>query len=98
MAAMFMKNKMLSWAAVFLALQSFLTAPINKAPSEKEAGAQPPLLRLAFAFISLGTCYLEFFFPSTSPGLKKLASLAGDAAASVASSATSIVSSATQSL
>lgn len=99
MAAMFMKNKILSWASVFLALQSYLTEPVNKAPSEKDAGGQPPLLRLAFAFISLATCYLEFVFPSTSQTLKSpLAESVTDAAATAVSTAASIVSEATSSL
>lgn len=95
MAAMFMKNKILSWAALFLAIQTYLTEPINKEQNEKEAGSQPPLLRLAFAFISLATCYMEFFFPSSSPGIR---SAFTEAAASAASTATSVVSEATKSL
>lgn len=95
MAAMFMRNKVLSWASIFLAFQSYLTEPINKAPSEKDAGSKPPLLRLVFAFISLATCYLEFFLPSTSPAAKNAIT---EAAASAASSATSIVSEATSAL
>lgn len=95
MAAMFMKNKILSWTALFLALQTYLTEPINKEKSEKDAGAQPPLLRLAFALISLATCYMEFFFPSSSPGLR---STVTEAASAAASSVTSVVSEATKSL
>lgn len=71
MAAMFMRNKILSWSAVFLALQAFLAEPINKPASAD--GAQPPALRIVFALISLATCYLEFFFPGTSPALKRAA-------------------------
>lgn len=67
MAAMFMRNKLLSWAALFLAIQSYLNEPIN---AERAADAQPPFLRILFAFVSLGTCYLDLFFPSTSPAAK----------------------------
>lgn len=72
MAAMFMRNKVLSWSAVFLALQSYLSEPVNK-PETADSAAQPPLLRVVFAAISLATCYLEFFFPGTSPALKRAA-------------------------
>lgn len=72
MAAMFMRNKVLSWSAVFLALQSYLSEPINK-PETTDAASQPPSLRILFGVISLATCYLEFFFPGTSPALKRAA-------------------------
>lgn len=73
MAAMFMRNKLMSWSSVFLALQSYLTEPVNKPESASDSGAQPPLLRLAFAFISLLTCYMEYFFPATSSSVRKTA-------------------------
>ncbi|GEQ72652.1 hypothetical protein JCM33374_g6339 [Metschnikowia sp. JCM 33374] len=88
MAAMFMRNKLMSWSAVFLALQTFLTEPLNK-PVGKDSGSQPPLLRLAFAVLSLATCYLEYFFPATSPTLKKAALTASSTASSVIAEATS---------
>ncbi|ABN66683.1 predicted protein, partial [Scheffersomyces stipitis CBS 6054] len=70
MAAMFMRNKMLAWSAVFLAVQSYLNEPLNKpaeAADSNSTPSQPPLLRVLFAFIGLVTCYLDLIFPGTSP-------------------------------
>lgn len=90
MAAMFMRNKLMSWASVFLAIQTYLSEPLNKPPSASDSSSQPPLLRLAFAFISLATCYIEFFFPSTNAGLaRKAAAEAGKTISSAAAEATS---------
>lgn len=80
MAAMFMRNKILSWSSLFLAIQSYLSEPINK-PQGQAADALPPLLRVAFALISMATCYLEFFFPGTSPNLRRGAQAVAEAAA-----------------
>lgn len=70
MAAMFMRNKLLSWSAFFLAIQTYLSEPINKPESSSDLGSQPPLLRIVFALISLMACYVEFVFPGTNPALK----------------------------
>lgn len=86
MAAMFMRNKLMSWSAVFLAIQTYLSEPINKAPSSDSA-SQPPLLRILFALISLATCYMEFVIPATNPSVKRAAQAA--AAASTAAAETS---------
>lgn len=89
MAAMFMRNKIMSWSAVFLALQSYLSEPINKPEENAQAGSQPPLLRVAFSLISLLTCYLDLFFPSTNPALKRNAiSKATETVSSLVSEAT----------
>lgn len=89
MAAMFMRNKIMSWSSVFLALQSYLSEPINKPKNDADAGLQPPLLKLTFALISLVTCYLEFFLPNTSPSLKAAIVKAGaEATSSVVEAAT----------
>lgn len=63
MAAMFMRNKMISWASFFLAIQSWLNEPINAAPVEGESTNQPPLLRIAFSLIGMLTCYMDLVFP-----------------------------------
>ncbi|EGV61559.1 hypothetical protein PSN45_000238 [Yamadazyma tenuis] len=85
MAAMFMRNKMLSWAAVFLAVQSYLNEPTNKPSSGDEAATQPPLLRVVLAIFSLGTCYLDLLFPAVNPQLR--AAQAAAAAATAAATA-----------
>ncbi|KAG7665618.1 uncharacterized protein J8A68_000824 [[Candida] subhashii] len=71
MAAMFMRNKILSWSAVFLAIQSYLNDPINAPPAEDGSTSTPASLRVIFALVSLVTCYMDVIFPSSNPGLKK---------------------------
>lgn len=75
MAAMFMRNKMLSWTSFFLAVQSFLNEPVNKPDSSDQ---QPPILRVLFSIVSLGTCYMDLIFPSSNPALRKAAKVATD--------------------
>jgi len=98
MAAMFMRNKIMSWSSVFLALQTYLSEPINKPATSSDTASQPPLLRLAFALISLLTCYVEFFFPSTSPTLKRAAIQAAESVTSAAAEAVSTATEAASSL
>lgn len=88
MAAMFMKNKLLSWSAFFLAIQSWLNEPINRPADDTSlsTATQPPLLRILFSFISLATCYIEFFFPAASTNVKRVSKAAVDAASATASS------------
>lgn len=86
---MFMRNKLMSWSALFLAVQSYLSEPINKPDSSTDSVSQPPLLRVVFSIISLLTCYVEIFFPATSPSLKKAAALAAETVSSAAAEATS---------
>lgn len=96
MAAMFLKNKMLSWSALFLAVQSFLSEPYNSETAKE--GSQPPLLRILFAFISVAICYMDLIFPAASPAKKaaqKAAELAASAASVASSTVSSIISSAT---
>ncbi|KAI5963020.1 uncharacterized protein KGF55_002812 [Candida pseudojiufengensis] len=81
MAAMFMKNKMLSWAALFLSIQSYLNEPINK---EAEDGAQPPILKIVFALVAVLTCYIDVIFPQTNPTIKKAAQVATETIVSTA--------------
>ncbi|KAI5964508.1 hypothetical protein KGF57_001000 [Candida theae] len=82
MAAMFMRNKMLSWASVFLSIQSYLNEPINK-PAEEDQGQQSPALRIAFAVIALITCYMDIVFPSTNPTVKRAAKIVSETATAV---------------
>ena len=84
MAAMFMRNKLLSWTAVFLAVQAFMNEPIN-APKESEG--QPPILRVIFGIVSLLTCYMDLIFPNTASSAKR--GIVSDVASSVASAASS---------
>lgn len=89
MAAMFMKNKLLSWTSLFLAIQSYLNDPINK-QEDSESQQQPPLLKIVFAIIAVCTCYIELIFPKSGPASKveSLAQTASATASAVISSAT----------
>lgn len=89
MAAMFMKNKLLSWTSLFLAVQSFLNEPIHK-QEDKDSQQQPPILRVVFALIALGTCYIDLIFPNTGRATK-----AGNLAKSASETVSSVISSAT---
>lgn len=84
-----MRNKLLSWSALFIALQSYLNEPSNKV--ETSEGSQPPLLRVLFAIIALATCYLDLLFPKYGPGAQKarqVVSTASSTLSSIASTAT----------
>ncbi|RLV96555.1 Uncharacterized protein JA1_000047 [Spathaspora sp. JA1] len=95
MAAMFMRNKVLSWSSVFIAVQAWLNEPINAPPKENEGAQQPALLKVTFALVALLTCYMDVVFPGTNNNLKKSVGEAVTSAASeVASSAAEAVSSA----
>lgn len=63
MAAMFMRNRMLSWTAVLLAVQAWLNEPRHKVESN-DSKQQPAILRVTFAIMSLLMCYAELVFPS----------------------------------
>lgn len=93
MAAMFMRNKILSWSALFLAVQSYLNEPLHKPETKDESATQPPLLRVLFALISVFACYVEFIFPLSSPTKRAVqaAATATVAAATATATATAIV-------
>ncbi|TID30642.1 hypothetical protein CANINC_000797 [Pichia inconspicua] len=63
MAAMFLKNRMLAWASLFFAVQSYLNRPIIKRPGDE---SQSPSFRILFALIALVTSYLDLIFPAMS--------------------------------
>ncbi|RCK57769.1 hypothetical protein Cantr_06800 [Candida viswanathii] len=87
MAAMFMRNKVLSWSAFFLAVQAYLNEPINK-PATKE-GEQPGLLKVLFALIAVLTCYMDVVFPGTNPVVQRAAKMAAQTATDAAAAAAS---------
>jgi hypothetical protein len=64
LAAMFLKNKALAWACLFFAVQSYLSEPYIKDPSDE---SQPAFFRIIFAFVAIGTSYLDLIFPQMSP-------------------------------
>ncbi|CCE82598.1 Piso0_002330 [Millerozyma farinosa CBS 7064] len=85
MAALFMKNRLLAWSALFLSIQSYLSEPVNKPVSKdaKDQSSQPASLRVVFALIALLTCYMDVAFPSTNPSIKSQSVI--DAASTAAS-------------
>ncbi|ODQ81875.1 hypothetical protein BABINDRAFT_160105 [Babjeviella inositovora NRRL Y-12698] len=91
MAAMFMRNKMLSWASLFLALQAYLNEPKYKV-AKKEAST-PPLMAIGLAAVSLVMCYMELVFPQS--GSNQASQFAKQAAETAATTASSIVSAVT---
>uniref|UniRef100_A0A060TGL4 ARAD1D24354p n=1 Tax=Blastobotrys adeninivorans TaxID=409370 RepID=A0A060TGL4_BLAAD len=58
LAAMFMRNKLLAWVALFTALQSFLNEPFTQ-----QSDAQPTWTSLVTALVGLVTCYMDFVIP-----------------------------------
>ena len=61
LAAMFLKNKSLSWACAFFAIQSYLNEPYIKDPSDD---SQPAIFRIIFSLVAIVTAYLDLLFPS----------------------------------
>ncbi|PNS19659.1 hypothetical protein CAC42_7503 [Sphaceloma murrayae] len=64
MAAIFMRNKVIGWTAVTLAIQSWLA----ETPESKSAASTPAIFSVGMAFMALGVSYMQLFMPPT-PGL-----------------------------
>lgn len=64
MAAMFLRNKPLSWACMFIAIQSYLNEPAFK---QQQDESQPAIFRIIFALIAVATSYMDIVFPSAGP-------------------------------
>jgi hypothetical protein len=58
LAAMFLRNKVLSWAAFFTTLQAWLNEP-----STIKTDAQPAWLSVMLAIIGILSCYIDLVFP-----------------------------------
>lgn len=69
MAAMMMRNKMLSWFAVCSATISILGSSHGAKQAE---GAQSPFLQLLMAAVGVVVCYIDIVFP-TFAGVNKSA-------------------------
>lgn len=74
MAAMFLRNKPLSWACMFIAIQSYLNEPAFK---QEQDESQPAIFRIIFALIAVATSYMDIIFPSAGPS--KAAAVVKDA-------------------
>lgn len=55
MAAMFMRSRILSWCALFTAMQVYLNEPEERSPD-----AQPGWMSLIIAVLGVGTSYMDF--------------------------------------
>ncbi|KAH3688976.1 hypothetical protein WICPIJ_000035 [Wickerhamomyces pijperi] len=70
MAALFMKNKLLSW----FSLLNGVTGCLNKLHGAPIADDQmSPLLTLAMALLGIAVCYMDLVFPSSSGFIQKRA-------------------------
>ncbi|GME93628.1 unnamed protein product [Ambrosiozyma monospora] len=67
MVAMFLKNKSLSWATLFLAIQSWLADPLIRDPSDD---SQPAVFKIIFAVIAIATSSMDLFMPNMGPGAR----------------------------
>lgn len=75
-AAMFLRNKVLAWAALFTTLQAYLNEP-----SFTDTEAQPAWLSVLISVVGLLTCYMDIIMPPKSA----VAAAATTAAAATAS-------------
>ncbi|QPG73117.1 hypothetical protein FOA43_000422 [Brettanomyces nanus] len=92
MVAMFMRNKALSWSALFIAVQSYLNDPLIKDPSDQ---SQPAILKVVFAFVAVTTSYLDILFPQMNPAVNMQAINAAAAATATATATAATVTAAT---
>lgn len=89
MVAMFLRNKAIAWSAFFIAFQSYMNEPLISDPADQ---SQPPIMKIIFATVSVLVSYLDIVFPTMGhPPPSK----ASSTAATVASSVTTAITSAT---
>lgn len=67
MAAMFLRSKVMSWCALFTALQNALNAPTERASED----LAPAWMHAFTAFIGVLAAYMEFVFGRRGPKLAK---------------------------
>ncbi|KAG5367913.1 hypothetical protein CJU90_0094 [Yarrowia sp. C11] len=89
MAAMFLRNKLMSWTALFTAITAYMNEPLIK-PTQSDGASQPAWLSVLVSLVGLFTCYMDLAFPSQ--GRKLAAQHAASATASSASSTASAAS------
>ncbi|CDK27190.1 unnamed protein product [Kuraishia capsulata CBS 1993] len=78
MAAMFLRNKPLAWASLFLSVQNYLNEPTHKAKDE----AMPPFFKLLMGALAVLTTYMDFIFPPVAPAARQAAAAAASATGS----------------
>lgn len=62
MAAMFLRNKILAWAALFTTIQAWLNQP-----KKIKSDAQPAGMSVILAIIGLCSCYVDLIIPQKGP-------------------------------
>jgi hypothetical protein len=70
MAAMFMRNKLLSWFSLISSIQSVLNE-LNGEPVAE--GAQSGVMRIGLGVLGLAVCYMELALPGSFGGAPKKA-------------------------
>ena len=90
MAAMFMRNKLLSWFSIFSAVISLMYELHGVTAAD---GSQSGYLRVITGVVGLGVCYMELVMPGATmgPGVKKAAAQISETVAAAAATATSTV-------
>lgn len=68
MAALFMKNKMLSWFSLLNGINGYLNKLYGAPVAEDQMN---PLLTLAMAVLGIAVCYFDLIFPASSGFVKK---------------------------
>ncbi|KAL8386948.1 hypothetical protein RB595_010276 [Gaeumannomyces hyphopodioides] len=68
MAAMFLRNRFIGWAALVFSLQSWL----GESEDARNTSATPGYFNVGMGLISLVTCYLPLFLPQQ-PGFNRAA-------------------------
>ncbi|KAK9469374.1 hypothetical protein V1512DRAFT_256098 [Lipomyces arxii] len=74
MAAMFLRNRIIAWGALLVAIQSYL----NETEAQARESSQPAYLKVMMSFAGLLVCYLDLFFAGG--GLGSLGGLGGTVA------------------
>lgn len=85
LVAMFLKNKALAWACLFISLQNYLNEPYIKDPSDEST---PMIFKVFFAVIAIGVSYIDLVFPSMNAVATTAANEAKDAIVDAAAAAT----------
>ncbi|KAI6357098.1 hypothetical protein MCOR25_007741 [Pyricularia grisea] len=67
MAAIFMRNRFIGWAAVVFSLQSWL----GESEESKNNSATPGYFGVGMSLMSLVVCYLPMFLPPQAGGLNR---------------------------
>ena len=90
---MFLKNKLIGWASLFVAVQSVLNEPSNA--SKEQGQDQPAFLKIVLAMVSVFVNYLNVFFPKTSASARVQENVGSSSVTTGSSTVSSATSSST---